>query len=240
MRGIILAAGRGSRMGKMTDEKPKCLIELNGKTLIEHQLNAFKDAGIEDIALVTGYNRELLSKYGSKDFHNPRWESTNMVSSLLCADEWLIRHPCIVSYSDIYYTSEALRLLIKSKFDLGITYDPNWLELWSKRFIDPLVDAETFKINKNTSVVSEIGNKPDSIAQIQGQYMGLLYITPKSWTQLKISRTSFSIKERDSLHMTTLLQRVIEDGLISLKGIKYEGIWSEYDTINDLGIELVI
>ena len=66
MKGIILAAGRGSRMGDMTDQKPKCLIELNGQSLIDHQLNAFKDAGIEDIALITGYKRELLSKYGSK------------------------------------------------------------------------------------------------------------------------------------------------------------------------------
>ena len=237
MKGIILAAGRGNRMGKMTNEKPKCLIEINGKCLIDHQLNAFKNVGINNIALVTGYKRELLSKYGNKEFHNPKWETTNMVSSLLCADEWLISEPCIVSYSDIYYNDEALKLLLKSKFDLAITYDPSWLELWSKRFADPLEDAESFKINSKGKVL-EIGKKPKTVDEIQGQYMGLFYINPKAWKELKLSRSSYNSQLRDSMHMTTLLQKVIENNMISLNGIKYEGVWSEYDTIDDLEIDL--
>ena len=55
MKTIILAAGRGSRMGNLTDEKPKCLLEVFGKPLIEHQIEALTKGGIEDIAIVTGY-----------------------------------------------------------------------------------------------------------------------------------------------------------------------------------------
>ena len=233
MKGIILAAGRGSRMGNLTDERPKCLIQLKGKTLLERQLAAFKNAGISDIAIVTGYKREQLLKYELKEFHNSKWEETNMVSSLVCAEEWVTKYSCIVSYSDIFYTSKAISLLINSKKDLSITYDPNWLELWSKRFSDPLVDAETFKINID-GVVIEIGKKPDKVDEIQGQYMGLILITPNSWGKIKIAIDSFSSNKRNTLDMTTLLQRVIEIGDLILHGLKFEGEWGEIDTINDL------
>ena len=102
MKAIILAAGRGSRMKHLTDTQPKCLVELNGKSLLDWQLKALRDAGITEIAIVTGYRRQLLVNRGLIEFYNPRWAETNMVSSLACADEWLTTEPCIVSYSDIF------------------------------------------------------------------------------------------------------------------------------------------
>ena len=60
MKAIILAAGRGTRMKALTEEKPKCLVELDGQSLLEKQLGALRQSGIEDIAIVTGYRRELL------------------------------------------------------------------------------------------------------------------------------------------------------------------------------------
>ena len=89
MIAIILAAGRGSRMKSMTDERPKCLVEVKGRTLLDRQINAIKTAGIKQISIVTGYKRELLSINGIKEFHNSNWAETNMVSSRACADEWL-------------------------------------------------------------------------------------------------------------------------------------------------------
>lgn len=79
MKAIILAAGRGSRMKGLTDQKPKCLVELRGKTLLEWQLKALREAGVSEIAVVTGYRRELLAAYGLTEFHNPRWAETNML-----------------------------------------------------------------------------------------------------------------------------------------------------------------
>ena len=86
MKAIILAAGRGSRMKKLTDEGPKCLVKLRGKTLLDWQLDVFKNAGISQIAIVTGYKRQLLANRGLEEFYNDRWAETNMVSSLACAN----------------------------------------------------------------------------------------------------------------------------------------------------------
>ena len=173
MKAIILAAGRGSRMKKLTDEGPNCVVKLRGKTLLDWQLDAFKNAGISEIAIVTGYKRQLLANRGLEEFYNDRWAETNMVSSLACANAWLMEGPCIVSYSDIFYCTRAVALLMENPMPLAITYAPDWLVLWTRRFGNALLDAETFRLNLDNTV-SEIGNKPKSVEEIQGQYMGLL------------------------------------------------------------------
>ena len=114
-----------------------------------------------EAAIVTGYRRELFADRGLAEFHNPRWAETNMVSSLACAQKWLQAETCIVSYSDIFYSAQAVKLLMESQAALAVTYDPNWLELWKQRFGDPLVDAETFRLNLDQTL-AEIGKKPKS------------------------------------------------------------------------------
>ena len=233
MKAIILAAGRGSRMGNLTEDIPKCLVKLNEKPLIEWQIEALKKAGIEEIGIVTGYKRELLCGYGLKEFHNTRWASTQMVSSLECAREWLNTTPCIVSYSDIFYQTHAVLLLMKSNAKIAITYDPNWRTLWEKRFSDPLEDAETFRLNKE-NVVTEIGSKPKNLEEVEGQYMGLLYFTPNSWSELMDIRSKMPQNHADKMDMTSALQKIIDNGNFILKGISYTKEWGEVDNSSDL------
>ena len=233
MKAIILAAGRGSRMKDLTDERPKCLVELRGKPLLEWQLEALHEAKISEIAIVTGYKRELLAARGLTEFHNPRWAETNMVSSLACAQAWLESEPCIVSYSDIFYDATAVKSLISCTASLAVTYDPNWLVLWSKRFGDPLLDAETFRINPDNTL-SEIGSRPVTASEVQGQYMGLLRISPSGWAEIIRIRASLESEERDRMHMTGTLQKVIDAGKIPVTAVAYEGEWGEVDNANDL------
>ena len=235
MKAIILAAGRGSRMKSLTDERPKCLVELRGKPLLEWQLESLRAAGISDIAVVTGYKRELLAGRGLSEFHNPRWAETNMVSSLACAESWLQGEPCIVSYSDIFYSPVAVQSLINCEATLAVTYDPNWLQLWTERFGDPLLDAETFRLSA-TKTLAEIGNKPQSVDDVQGQYMGLLRFTPEGWAEVVRLRAELSPQQRDSMHMTNTLQRVIDAGRVPIAAVAYTGEWGEVDSSEDLSV----
>lgn len=233
MKAIILAAGRGSRMKDLTDERPKCLVELRGKALLDWQLEALRAAGISEIAIVTGYRRELLAGRGLTEFHNPRWAETQMVSSLACAEAWLRAGPCIVSYSDIFYDATAVRVLMASDAALAVTYDPNWLQLWQQRFDDPLVDAETFRLTSEHTL-AEIGNRPASVEEVEGQYMGLLRFTPPGWAEIERLRTTMSPTAADKLHMTGTLQKVIEAGHVAIAALPYEGEWGEVDSAEDL------
>ncbi len=235
MKAIILAAGRGSRMGNLTDIRPKCMVEFKGRPLIEWQIEAIKSAGINEVAIVTGYRREMISMYGSVEFHNPQWSETNMVASLACASEWLDNEPCIVSYSDIFYLPEAISLLMHADCDLAITYDRNWLDLWRRRFDDPLSDAETFRLNE-AGYLLEIGSKPITVDEIQGQYMGLLRISPNGWLEICNVLSSLPDKERSQQHLTGVLQLVTTAGKIAVKAILYEGEWGEIDSQSDLKI----
>lgn len=233
MKAIVLAAGRGSRMKNLTDDRPKCMVELRGKPLLEWQLTSLRDAGIYEIAIVTGYKRELLQGHDLVEFYNARWADTNMVSSLACADEWLRLEPCIVSYSDIFYGPQAVESLMNSSAELAVTYDPNWLELWIQRFGDPLLDAETFQMTEDQTIY-EIGNKPKTVSEVQGQYMGLLRFTPAAWKEVQRIRDKFSPEDRDSMHMTGTLQKVIDAGNVSVKAVPYVGEWGEIDSADDL------
>jgi len=111
MREIILSGGRVSSMKSLTNSQPKCLVKLRVKALLDWQLNALRAARVSDISIVTGYKREPLSERGLVEFHETRWHETNMVSSLACAESWLLNEPCIMSYSDIFYSSDAVNSL---------------------------------------------------------------------------------------------------------------------------------
>lgn len=233
MKAIILAAGRGSRMRALTDDRPKCLVELDGRSLLDRQLAALTAAGVRDIAIVTGYRRETLAGRGLVEFHNPRWETTNMVSSLACAAPWLEAEPCLVSYSDIFYDHTGPAALIAIDAALAVTFDPNWRALWEKRFGDPLVDAETFRLNPDGTLAG-IGDKPTTVEEVEGQYMGLLRFTPQGWGEVTRLRAAMDAGQRDRMHMTGTLQRVIEAGRVVVRAVPYLGAWGEVDSTEDL------
>ena len=233
MKAIILAAGRGSRMKDLTEERPKCLVELRGKSLLDWQLDSLRAAGIDEIAIVTGYQRERLANRGLVEFHNARWAKTNMVSSLACALTWLQAEPCIVSYSDIFYSPLAVKSLMACSASLAVTYDPNWLQLWTQRFGDPLLDAETFRLTAEHNL-KEIGNKPKLVHEVEGQYMGLLRFTPEGWSEMLRIRAGLNSEQCDKMHMTGTLQKVIDAGRVNIAAVPYTGEWGEVDSAADL------
>ena len=232
MRAIILAAGRGSRMGEATATQPKCLTKIFGEPLIDWQIKAFHASGIKNICVVTGYKHEKLEGYGSCQVYNSRWAETQMVASLMCASDWLESSPCIISYSDIFYDNSAVVALQDARASLAITYDPNWLELWRSRFEDPLIDAEAFEVDASGNL-QNIGNRPETIHDIEGQYMGLLKLTPHAFQEIKILLREESLEMQDSIHMTGLLQKLIKSRSLKIQAIPYYGRWGEVDSQND-------
>lgn len=234
MKAIILAAGRGSRMGALTDERPKCLTELDGKALLVRQMEALRGGGVHDIAVVTGYKQELLKPLVPHTFENPRWSQTNMVRSLQCADAWLRQSRCVISYSDIFYEPLAVSALAADTGDICITYDLNWLEQWSRRFEDPLSDAERFQITPD-GIVTTIGGRASSVSEIQGQYMGLLAFSPAGWVTIQDYLSQCPSAEVDRLDMTGMLSRLIAQG-IKIRGVPYSGVWGEIDSATDLAL----
>ena len=217
-------------MKNLTDEVPKCMLEFRGKPLIEWQLDSLNKAGISEIGIVTGYKREITESFGLSCFHNEKWSKTNMLYSLYQARNWLLSDDCIVAYSDIFYTEDSIIPLLNTKSDISITYDPNWLNQWSKRFADPLEDAETF--NQNKGWLTDIGRQPKSLDEIKGQYMGILKFSPMGWEQVEDFLTHLP-DSFDRLDMTSLLSKLIERS-VPIRTIAISDEWYEFDSMNDL------
>ncbi len=232
MKALILAAGRGSRLGNLTDDGPKCLLKLWGKTLLEWQLAAFRDGEIEEVGVVRGYKRDSLSRFGLSFFENEEWAATNMVSSLVCADSWLTRDTCIVSYADIVYSGEVIRKIKNSPGDIAITYNTQWLKLWSQRFANPLEDVENFQIT-STGDLTLIGGRAMTLDSVQGQYMGVLKFTPKGWLAVQEYLNSIFPVQVKKLDMTSLLSVLLKRG-VKIHCEAIEGNWYEVDNESDL------
>src|SRR5690606_29388820 len=158
-----------------------------------------------------------------------------MVSSLACAESWLMSGPCLVSYTDIFYQPDAFNILINTPASLAVTFDPNWKGLWEKRFGNPLLDAESFRVDTYGNLL-EIGKPPILLEEIQGQYMGLLRFTPDAWREVQNIRNKLTANQRDKMDMTGLLQRILEGGAVNISALPYYGLWSEIDSQQDLSV----
>lgn len=90
---VVLAAGMGNRLGKLTKDRPKCLVDVNGKPMLQRLLNEIGRAGFEDVLIVTGYRSEMINRFikeyegrmNIRTVHNPMYDTTNNVYSLWLA-----------------------------------------------------------------------------------------------------------------------------------------------------------
>lgn len=238
MRVVILAAGQGTRLRPYTDNKPKCMVELHGKSLIDYQLEAFKKAGLTDITVVAGYCEDKLKLKGVRKIINPRYATTNMVSTLMCArDLFDGRDDVLITYGDIVYEQRILKEILDAKGSMALTIDTEWKRLWSLRMDNPLEDAETLKLDGERII--ELGKKPSSYSEINGQYMGLIKVDAKSaqdfvnvWDSM--DRTAeYDNKDFDNMYLTSFIQYLIDRGWFA-RAVPVKNGWLEIDTVEDL------
>jgi L-glutamine-phosphate cytidylyltransferase len=231
MRAVILAAGRGSRLGNMTEQQPKCLTGIAGRRLLDWQIAALADAGIRDVTVVRGYRSDCLHDPAYATLDNPRWSETNMVATLQCASALLEEAPCLILYADIVYHPDHVQALAAAAGEIVVAYDTQWLDLWRQRFADPLSDAETFR--QRDGYLQTIGQRTRHLDEIEGQYMGMIKSTPSGWrwtTELLDACDNATINRLD---MTSLLQRLLSAGR-RIACLPVAGRWCEVDTLADL------
>ena len=245
MNAIILAAGKGERLRPLTDNRPKCLVKLFGKSILEWQIESFQNLGITDITVVTGYLSDLINFPSVKIIKNNKFNTTNMLETLFCA-ETSFTNSTIISYGDIIFESSILKKLISSKYDSSIIIDKNWLDYWKIRFENPLDDAESLEVNDD-GYIKNIGQKVTDIKNIQGQYIGLMkfqntsiidlvkiYHNAKNDAKLGTNPLNPDIDFQNS-YMTDFLNFLISLNF-NLKSIEIENGWLELDSISDYNI----
>ncbi|MEM6301980.1 MAG: phosphocholine cytidylyltransferase family protein [Pseudomonadota bacterium] len=238
-RAIILAAGEGTRLRPLTNDKPKCMVELLGVPLVERQIACLKSQGIHDIHIATGYRSEQIEALGYPTTRNNRYDRTNMVATLFTAVDFIDRPgDLIIAYGDIVYDVRNLQQILACDDDIALMVDEKWRDLWSVRMDDPLADAETLLLD-DAGYVTELGKKPDGYEQIQGQYTGLIKISADRIKDLLAFYESldrdelYDGKKFDDMYMTSFLQALIGAGWRA-KAVLVKNGWLEVDSVEDL------
>jgi len=241
MKAIILAAGQGTRLQKYTNKLPKGMLHFDGKTLIERQINNFRNAGIDDITIVTGYMADKINYEGIKTILNTNFNSTNMVESLFCAKKEL-NDEVVVSYADIIYEKNVLDGLINALGDIVLTIDKNWKTYWMIRYGSVSYDLESLALNNN-GTIKELGGEVADADQIDARYVGLIKFTKKGISTLKEVYHKNKIlywdvpwqvsgKTFQNAYMTDIIQEVIDNG-IAVNSFAINNGWLEFDSNED-------
>lgn len=231
IRGIVLAAGRGHRLGALTADRPKCLVPLAGRALLDWQVAALARAGVGSLAVVRGYRGGQVERPGLHAFENPDWGSSDMVASLLAARSWLRSARCVIAYGDVVFRPAIVERLLRSRAAIALPYDTAWRELWEARFERPEDDAETLRTSDGRLV--EIGARVTDLDAVEGQFMGLLATTPDGWALVETALAGLEPRCVAGLQTTALLQRLVERG-VEVAAIPCHGGWCEVDGGRDL------
>jgi len=235
-RVVHLAAGQGTRLRPLTDDQPKPLVELGGKSLLERNVKTLDSAGVSDNVVVTGYEAEQIENLGLNTVRNDVYDETEMIYSLFCAAEAFPDpggQDLLISYGDIVYEQSVVESLLDCSAPICVVVDREWQRLWETRFDDPLSDAETLDVDADGRI-KEIGNTPEGFDEIDAQYIGLLkirndYIKPLIEEYEEIAAQTDDYVSIDS---TAFLQRLINKGW-RLEAVPVDGGWLEVDTLED-------
>ena len=243
-KAIVLAAGMGSRLMPLTQDTPKCMVEVKGKPILERQLALFDQLGISKKIVVSGYLNEKIKTDNCIKIINDDFNTTNMVYSLMLAKEYLNGN-IIISYGDIVYKHEVLEALINDPCDIVIASDSKWKRYWSERFDNPLDDAESFVKGKAKSVKS-LGQKETNLNNIEGQFIGLIKLSNKGCDDIistynecyNLTSSSENAWESNRslklAYMTDLLNFLAKQNKLSFNEINRG--WVEIDDLKDLEI----
>jgi len=241
MKAIILAAGEGKRLRPFTLNQPKCLVEIDGRSLLERHIEVLRSRNVHPITLIGGYLVDMLAGYGDEVRYNPDFADSNMVWTLLFAERD-IREGAIIAYGDIVYAPDILDAMLSSDAQISVAIDLNWEDYWRRRSENPLLDAESLKLSSDGHIL-EIGSKPTHISEIQGQYMGLIKLSiagvEKIFETLRKATVTglLNAKPLKNAYMTDLIQAVIDDGNL-VKSIPVTSDWVEIDNVIDLKLDL--
>ena len=177
MKAIIIGAGRGSRLEHLTDEVPKTMVEVLGRTMLDQILDALEHAGFarRDIVFVAGYRSEVVrAAHPELTFvENRDWESNNILLSLLKARSFL-EDGFVSTYADIVYEPEIARAVASSTADICLGCDTRWRRRYVKRSHHPETDAE--KLSFEGDRVTRLSRHLPS-DEASGEFIGVMKLS---------------------------------------------------------------
>ncbi|PCJ58663.1 MAG: phosphoenolpyruvate mutase [Rhodospirillaceae bacterium] len=236
-RAIILAATRGESLGPLTEDRPKCMIDIRGKSLLRTMLATIHESGIRNVTVVSGYCEETIDVPMIDLRPNADFATTGEVASLACASDQLEDGPCLISYGDILYRSYILDQLQESDADITVVADALWKERQTqKRSRDFVHCDQPFHpdyLEGDTAQLLHVGTEI-SDDDITGEWVGLALLSPVGAKivrdEIEVMATDGSLQKAD---MPDLFNRLVEAGH-KIRVQYITGHWLDIDDPFDL------
>lgn len=241
MKIIVIAAGSGKRLGKNSENVPKYLLDVNGRTILEYQLAVFKKYNFEKIIIVTGSHKE---KFVDKKFtlvEDVNYNKHDILGSLMEARKH-IKNDVLIVYSDIIFDDSILKQVVESDVDIGIAIDLDWEKAYELRTEHPKTEAENVLLDKNRNLLEIKKNIQFHQGKTVGEFLGILKLSKngadifiKKFEELeKFHTNAFHMAPSlEKAYLTDMIQELI-DSKIKVTPIIVSGKWCEIDTMQDL------
>jgi UDP-N-acetylglucosamine diphosphorylase / glucose-1-phosphate thymidylyltransferase / UDP-N-acetylgalactosamine diphosphorylase / glucosamine-1-phosphate N-acetyltransferase / galactosamine-1-phosphate N-acetyltransferase len=230
MKAIILAAGKGTRMQSLTAEKPKPMLELCGKPMLEHILVCLRESGITEFALITGYCAEVVETYfgnGSRlgiRIHYFRQSVQNGTGAAFhLAKEFVGEHSFFAGFGDIIVSVPNYNQLLEDflRRPAEALVSLNWVE-------DPYQGAAVF-LDKEDNITQIVEKPPKGSSSSHWNSAGLFVFSPVLFDYTKALVPS----ARGEYEITDAIQAMVRNGL-RVRGYKIDGFWSDVGKPEDI------
>ena len=243
MKAIIIAAGIGSRLGDLTKDLPKPLIDINGKSILERQIELFKKFGINEIFIVTGYKNNKIKFSDITCVYNSEYQQTEQIGSLMKARNE-ISGDVIISFGDILFEEKILEELLENKDDFVLVSDPNWKKSYESRPDNPPTQSDFIAL-KNNKIIKFFKNSleiDNSYSVVE--FIGLMKMSAMSSNIFLQKYNNLEKSHTGKFHFASSFMNAkfidfFEE--LRLSGIQMYTLnvnckWCEIDTIQDLEI----
>lgn len=237
MKALVLAASRGEELGELTLHRPKTMVEVSGKPLLAHIVDAYNAIGIKKIIVVRGYCKEAVNLPNLTCVDNDRFAETGELVSLLNGLEandtggsW------IVSYGDVLFNKYIVQILSESPSELVVAIDTNWrFSVNRDRHADYACCSSPFSRRSFSShiFVEKIsGDLAED--QIDGEWMGFLKISESLVPRvLETARAVIELIGQRDAKLPDLINALVSSGT-EVRALYTTGHWLDVDSLDDL------
>jgi L-glutamine-phosphate cytidylyltransferase len=249
-RAILIAAGRGKRLGAHTEEIPKCMVRIGTAPILGHVWNALTSVGVDELIVIRGYRGDVLETFvrglvkNVTFVDNTEWETNNVLLSMGKARAFFDR-PTYVTYSDIVFTPDVAAAAAASTADIGLVIDRKFRDIYVGRTDHPLEEGEVSDLLPD-GTVARVGKKALPPEEAVGEYIGLARLSERGaaivGNTLDQLAQRYAGREDEPLqraaryrnaYQTDLWQQLIDGGL-QIQPVFIDGQWREIDTGQDL------
>ena len=240
IKAVILAADKGANFGSLTDEKPKCMISIHGKTILARQVETFNKCDIKDISVVVGYKKDAVDIPNLNYVENSHYVQRGILYSYYTIRDQ-IKGPCIISFGDVLFEPHILQGLIETDGHIVLAIDTSWWQgKKSDRDIDMVIckhPASDKYLSQRCTLIQDIGVHINR-AQADGEWTGLLKLSTDG-ARLFISEMEQLFSEDEekfySMDINDFIKQLVDAGL-EVKSHYFRGHWLDIDSREDLSL----